>query len=61
MLDRERDYTTKEGAQMLANTITQFWAQRGRRVRVHVAPDLTHRNGRDPSYVVRSNMQGGMP
>lgn len=61
MLDRARDYTTKDGAQFLANHITQFWAARGRRVRVQVVPDPFNRNGLSPSFVVRSEMMGGRP
>lgn len=58
MLDRARDYNTPEGAHMLADTITRYWATRGRTVRPFVVPDLTRRDG---SYVVRSNMTGGRP
>lgn len=61
MLDRARNYTTKEGAQALADQITSFWATRGRRVRVQVVPDSFCRNGREPSFNVRSEMQGGWP
>jgi hypothetical protein len=60
MLDRSRDYTTKDGAEFLARQITQFWAARGKRPRVEVVPYIVNRTG-ELHYKVRSNMAGGQP
>lgn len=55
MLDRARDYNSREGAQTLADTINRYWAARGKRVRAEAVPDG---NG---GYTVRSNLSGGRP
>lgn len=60
MLDRERDYTTKEGAEFLAGHIVQFWAARGKHARVQVVPYTVNRSG-EIHYKVRSSMAGGQP
>lgn len=60
MLDRARDYTTKEGAEFLAGHIARYWATRGRRVQVYTVQEILPR-GTMPVHNVRSRMQGGWP
>lgn len=55
MLDRAREYSTREGAQALADHINRFWATRGKRVRAEAVPDG------QGGYAVKSNMVGGKP
>jgi hypothetical protein len=57
-LDRNADYTTKDGADRLVSEIRAFWQARGKQVRVRA-----HRVTGIPGerWDVRSDMVGGRP
>lgn len=55
MLDRQRDYSTQEGAQALVDHINRYWATRGRRTRAEAVRTA------DGSYIVKSNIRGAKP
>ena len=53
-----RDYCSRAGAEALAADIRRFWAGFGHEVWVRVEP---LRGGRDPIWMVKSTLRGGLP
>lgn len=63
-LDRDRDYSTEDGAYALAAAIKKYWRARGLFPRVWVMKILTHQCASDAprfTFQVRSHMVGGQP
>ena len=66
-LNRERDYTTHEGAKVLAKHIEQYWADCGypgvkcRLESKAATVDEDGRASRGASFMVRSNLVNGLP
>jgi hypothetical protein len=58
-----RDFLTAAGAHELANTIREFWAEKGHVVRVSVTQEGGHLQGRQDKVlsIVRSNLLNGLP
>lgn len=52
------DYTTPEGAQLLAGKITHYWYERGHTVTCKIIPPLQGDRG---WWTVRSDMVNGLP
>lgn len=58
LLPLDTDYLTKDGAQILAQTIRSYWSQRGHDAKVFVNREPFNASER---WVVRSTMSGGRP
>jgi hypothetical protein len=54
-LNPNADYTTREGAEQLANHIRGYWRAKGRMVRVYVYRSMTSQGER---FDVRSDLTG---
>jgi hypothetical protein len=52
------DYSSKAGAELLAEAVRAFWRQQGRVVRVEVSPVPLNDK---VIYVVNSELQNGLP
>lgn len=56
------DHLTYHGAQYLAHVIEKFWAEKGETVVCRVERMQKQRmDNRNPDFVVRSDMVGGLP
>ncbi len=58
ILDPKADYTGKDGADLLAQRIREYWRARGKFVKVYAFRD---RSGNSDRFDVRSDMIGGQP